>query len=383
MPIELRNGAVHIDEFRVSDPAIVGLVAGVGTPEAREQVIRDALLTGARGMLSMGFGIRVDDLDTRLRTAVEVSVLEAVGRLDKAVTEATRGFEAGIDLGRSDSHTTRLLKQMEAMFAPEGPVLSRLRQTLDPTGNSPFAATFAGIQSELARLRDDVVRQMGRAEEAQRGTAKGVEFEERLDRTLRQTAKTMGAIVEYTARSSGATSGAMVGDYLITLADGCRVVVEVKSQRSISLMGKNGILSELDRAIANRDAQAALCISAEAAYPEEVGAFGVYGNRVLVVDDGEGTMITAALRWISAALAIRETTALVDLAPIHDGLQRLRTICQRFSSQRSALTDVTKSVDKVSENLADMRNEVLALVEDLLRHMRSESNVVELPRAAS
>jgi hypothetical protein len=180
----------------------------------------------------------------------------------------------------------------------------------------------------------------------------------------------------------------VVGDYLITLANGCRIAVEVKNQRTIGLTGKQGILEELDRAIANRQANAALCISAEEAYPQEVGPFGVFGNRVLVVDDGEGTMIWTGLRWLSATLTAQPATETIDLAAVQDRLQRLRSICQKFSSQRSALTEINKSVGRVSEGLGDMRDEVLVLVDDLTRQIRltldgeTTGPVVDLRRQA-
>jgi hypothetical protein len=384
MSIELRNGTIQIDGFETSDPAVVGLLTGADQPRERERLVSDALSTGARGLMSMGLGLRVEDLDARLRSAAAAASSETLRQLEVAVAKAARGLEAGIDLGRSDSHSTRFLGELQALLGPDGRLLAGFRAALDPQGDSPLAVAYSGLQSELALLRDEVMRGQGRAEEALRGTAKGVEFEARLDHMLRQAAKAVGAIVEYISRSPGSLStGAVVGDYLLTLADGCRVVVEVKNQQSIALGGKNGILMELDRATINRDAQAALCISAQPAYPAEVGAFGTYGTRVLVVDDGEGTMITAGLRWIIASLAAKESASAVDVIFIQDGLQRLRTVCQRFASHRAALTDVAKSVDKVSESLGDMRNEVMGLVDELIRHLRGSADVVELPRVAS
>lgn len=384
MSIELRNGTIHIDGFETSDPAVVGLLTGADQPRERERLVSDALSTGARGLMSMGLGLRVEDLDARLCSAASAASSEALRQLEVAVAKAARGLEAGIDLGRSDSHSTRFLGELQALLGPEGRLLAGFRAALNPQGDSPLAVAYSELRGELALLRDEVMRGQGRAEEALRGTAKGVEFEQRLDQVLRQAAKAVGAIVEYIARSPGSLStGAVVGDYLLTLADGCRVVVEVKNQQAIALGGKNGILMELDRAAINRDAQAALCISAQPAYPAEVGAFGTYGTRVLVVDDGEGTMITAGLRWIIASLDAKGSANAVDVNFIQDGLQRLRTVCQRFASQRAALTDVAKSVDKVSEGLNDMRNDVMGLVDELIRHLRGPADVVELPRAAS
>jgi len=154
------------------------------------------------------------------------------------------------------------------------------------------------------------------------------------------------------------------------LPDRRKIVIEVKHQRSIGLTGKNGILAELERAMINRSAEAGLCISALDAYPAEVGSFNVYGNRVLVVDDGEGTMIAAALRWLTLAQAAARSDDAFDIGEIKAGLERLRGTCQRFATNRSALTEVNKSVSKVSDSLGEMRDEVLSLVDDLVRNIQ-------------
>jgi len=278
MAIDLNNGTVRIDQFETADPAVVGLLTGVEQGAERERLISDALSTGARGLMSMGLGIRVEDLEARMRSGAEAAAAETLGQLEAAVLRAARSLEAGIDLGRSDSHSTRFLGELQSLLGPEGRLLAGLRAALDPVGDSPLALAFSGMRQELAHLRDDIVRNQGREEEAVRGTAKGVAFEDRLDGTLRQIARGIGAVVEYTARSAGNLSSvAVVGDYLLIFPDGQRIVIEVKHQQNIGLTGKNGILTELDRAMINRSAQAGLCISALDAYPAEVGAFNVMG----------------------------------------------------------------------------------------------------------
>ncbi|MGH8936635.1 MAG: hypothetical protein ACRDXD_10325, partial [Acidimicrobiia bacterium] len=146
-----------------------------------------------------------------------------------------------------------------------------------------------------------------------------------------------------------------------------RVVVEAKNVARLALTGKDGILEELDTAMANRRAQVAICISAQEAFPREVGAFGVYGNRVLVVDEGEGTMISVAYRWAMGMLEASATggASRLDARLVFDRLQRLRGLAQLFSTNRRALTDVKSSVGTVQESLETMRNELLGLVDEL------------------
>jgi hypothetical protein len=367
MSVEVNGARVLIDRFETTDPAVVSLLSGVDVESDRERLVSDALATGARGMMSMGLGLRLDDAEGRIRAAIDGAGIEAVRRLEAAVAAAT----TGLDLDRSDSHPTRLMGQLHAMFSPDGPLIGSLRAIFDLHGDSPLGNAYRGLQQEVLGLREELARQQGRSEEARRGTAKGADYEECVERNLRQLAKGMGVVVEFTARSPGSLSAvAVVGDFLVTLSDGTRIVIEVKNQVSIGLTGKTGILDELDRAMVNRNAQAAICVSAQPAFPAEVGVLGIFGNRVLVVDDGDGTMVAAALRWISAAQSAAGMDSGIDIPALADGLQRLRAVSQKFTSQRSALTEVSKSVARVSESLAEMRDEVIGMVDDLIRIVR-------------
>ena len=81
-----------------------------------------------------------------------------------------------------------------------------------------------------------------------------------------------GCEVERTSTDGGSLGReALVGDLVVVLADGGRVVIEAKHTARITLTGPDGILAELDRAMTNRDAEVAICVSAQDAFPGEVG----------------------------------------------------------------------------------------------------------------
>jgi hypothetical protein len=154
------------------------------------------------------------------------------------------------------------------------------------------------------------------------------------------------------------------------------MVVEAKNQASVGLAGEKGILGELDRAMQNRDAGFAVCVSARDAFPSEVGGFGIYGDRLLVVDDGDGTMVRAAVRWAQAVLAARAEGREIDVDTTYlsDRLERVRTLAERFKTAQRTLTDVGKSVDGVRELLRDLRAELLDLVDDVRREIGAASD---------
>ena len=157
----------------------------------------------------------------------------------------------------------------------------------------------------------------------------------------------------------------------MTLGDGTRVVVEAKNVAKMSLAGKTGILTELDQAMDNRNASWAICISATDGFPGEVGSFAVYGNRLLVVDPGEGTLTGVALRWIAASAAsAAERLDEVDTAAAQERLHRIRDLAQHFSRSKRALTTAQDGLESVRHDLDSLRTQLIELVDDVARALR-------------
>jgi hypothetical protein len=358
----------------------------------------------------MGMGLDLDGIDERVRSSVEAATAEAERRVATLMAETSAamkealdpdvrsslvsravdefgawrdGFLKTVDPGVTDSHTGRLIEHLRDMLGPGGVLEKRMEAVLDPDGEeSALGALHGLVDRRFSEIRDLLAGARGREEEAERGTAKGFEYEDLLEDRLRESARHLGALVERTSRTTGALAGeAIVGDYLVDLPSGTRIVVEAKHARSLTLSGDSGILAELDRAMANRAADIAICVSAQPeAFPREVGPFGVYGSRILVTDDGEGTMLGIALRWAAAMDAARGPAgADPDPAVVADRLQRIRQMGQLFSSNRRALTEIVRSVEKVRSSLDDMRSELLGLTDDLSSEVLSGSTGEVIP----
>jgi hypothetical protein len=353
----------------------------------------------------MGIGIDVSEVDTRVQRTLAAVTDEAERRIGELLTAADAAFAERFDperrsslvsraladftrwrddaLGKLDpaaagSHTSVLLDRLSALLGPDGLLEERLGAALDlDAGESALARLDAGIAEQFRELRDLVVgareRDEGRAEEAQRGTAQGLDFEDTVEAWLRAEAAALGGcVVERTARTPGALGpNCAVGDFVVTLPGGQRVVVEAKNQAGLALAGSGGILAELDQALANREAAFAVCVSGKPAFPTEVGAFGVYGDRLLVVDEGRGTMTAVALRWAAAILDRRAdgAEAEVDAAFLAERIERIRELAERFRGARRALTEAGKSLDTVRESLSAMRSELIELADDVHRQV--------------
>ncbi len=388
--IRVEEGRLVVDHLVVADRDVMALVETV-PPEDRVEMLTRALSVGARGLMTMGLGIDVAAVDGRVRQTL-LAVADDLERrvsdlLASAQQSATRQFDPDtrtslvakavaelsglkdefverLDPGRDGSATTAFLARLEGLLGEDGDLERRLAEALDPDADgSALARVSAAIEARIGELRDLIVHQQGvdegRAEEAARGTAHGLAFEDRVEAWARLWAAAVGGcVVERTGLATGSLG--KVGDVVVTLPDGSRIVIEAKNQAAIGLSGANGILKELDRAIDNRDAQAAVCISGRDAFPAEVGMLGVYGTRVLAVDD-DGTMTGVALTLARAAIAAAGTAASgeIDLTSVADEVASIRKLADQLRSARATLTGVRKSVEGLGDTLGELRTDLL------------------------
>ncbi|MGA7272906.1 MAG: hypothetical protein WB239_17675 [Acidimicrobiia bacterium] len=392
--IRFADGAVEVDGLRVEDPVVAAILSRHQPPEYQEMVTR-MLAVGARGLASMGLGLDLADMDRQVRqTMMEVleegrrgvaDTLEeltravagqldperrasVVGRLLGNLESFKKGLSDLVDPARRDSHAAALLEEMAAMLGPDGPLDTRLRSALDPESDgSGLAAYLRRVEQRLDDLAAMLAENRGREKEADRGTAKGFRYEDELEESLRRWARPLGALVERTGASAGEVGTGMVGDFVVVMPGGIRIVVEAKNCQTISLNGAGGILAELRRAMDNRSCHGAVCLSRNRSFPAEVGPFGVYGDVVLAVDDLEGTMLAVAMTWAVQRASVDGSTvdSHVDVGVIADRVERIRSLATQLSSSRRALTDIVGSVEKVRGSLDSVRLDLLEAACDL------------------
>ena len=403
--IRVDGDHITIADLEVSDPTLAELLRR-HDPDEYPALVARVMAVGARGVLSMGLGVDVEAVEQKVRATLDTVTAEAEARVSDLLERASTAFAEGfdpqlrtshmartlseftgwrdeflgrLDPGRAGSHTTMLLERIEDLLGPAGPLEQRLRASLDPEADgSAFARMQATVDRRMRELRDLIVEERGRTEgrsaEAERGTAQGFDFEDVVDGWLRTIAGSLGGFLVDRVGTVPGNLGPKrtVGDFVMEGPDGVRIVVEAKQQNRLTVAGRDGVLEELDAAMANRRAEIAICVAGKDAFPAEVGRFAVYGNRILVVDEGDGTMTSVAVRWALASLRSRHTNdgPSYDPAVVADRVQRIRKLAERFKTGQRALTDVGKSVDTVRQSLSDMRSDLLELVDDLAREMR-------------
>lgn len=412
--VTIDGSTVRICQLESVDPALAELMRSQ-SQDRWPNLIERVLAVGARGLMTMGLGVDLTEVDERVKQSVLLVASEAerhvastldaaqkamaeqldpdhktsvVARVLDEFTTWRDDFMRTMDPAVVDSHTARLVGSLAELLGPDGALEQRLQSLLDPDADGNALSALAGsIDARFTELRDLIMQRQGAEVESGRGTRKGFDFEEVIEAALRAIVTgARGAFIERTSLERGSLEG-KVGDFVVTLGSGDRVVIEAKNTTStISLGGRGGILAELDRAAANRQAGFSICVSAHPVFPQEVGTFGVFGNRVCVVDDGEGTMLAAALAWAEASLAVAANRSEgIDVRAIEERLQSVKAIAAQVSNVRRSLTSVVTSVNTMKGTLDEMRSDLLAHVDDIARELNrrddGDHRVVELHSA--
>jgi hypothetical protein len=409
--IGISGTSVTIEGLRVDDGVLAELL-NAQPGERQADMVRRVLEVGARGLLTMGLGIDIAEVDARVRRSVDEVTTEARLQVEQVLATARQTFGEHFDpdlrssmVGRAldgftqwrdeflrsfnpdftDSHTARFLDQVNDLLGPNGMLEGRLREALDPDADgSALARLSRSIDERFGELRDLLMHERGKQIEADRGTRKGFDYEDLIEDSLREAVRSTGCVVERTGRVKGDLGAeTLVGDFVVALPSDRRIVIEAKNTGRINLTGRDGILEELDRAMANRSADFAICVSARDAFPKEVGPLGVYGERILIVDEGDGTMLSVALRIAEMILdkSGDRKTADIDRGFLNDRMQRLRQLAQLFTNNRRSLTDIKTSVENVHGSLEQIRSELLFLVDEI-SHEIGRSSTTESASAA-
>jgi hypothetical protein len=105
--------------------------------------------------------------------------------------------------------------ELERAFSDaDGPI----RALLDPgKEGSPISELARSILSEIQELRDELVGEKARAEEAEKGTQKGFEFEDKVFEFLQPICAKMGDNVRMIGKKQ--VAGRMVGDVVIQIQE--------------------------------------------------------------------------------------------------------------------------------------------------------------------
>ena len=288
------------------------------------------------------------------------------------------------DEERRDSAIGRMRTLLGGYFDGDGAIVSRM---LDPRrADSPLHGFRTEVQVLLKDVSDRLVRleaaRDARADERDKGTAKGQDFEDEVEARLDVLLRGTGDLVEPTGTAVGNSVRGRKGDFLITLDPSwtrglpVRVAVEAKSGR----VGLAKLCRDLDETRRNRGAVVAVAVYRAGNAPAGCAPFTLHGEHIICEfepDDPDDTALTAAVRVarVLALAAVRDRVNVVDAAAVRRDLEGIRAQLNTIQGMKAKLTSISTTTGDVRNGLEALRQGVIDRV------VAIEGNVAEIAAA--
>jgi hypothetical protein len=288
------------------------------------------------------------------------------------------------DEERRDSAIGRMRTLLGGYFDGDGAVISRM---LDPRrADSPLHGFRTEMQVLLKDVSDRLVRleaaRDARADERDKGSAKGRDFEDEVEARLDLLLCGTGDLVEQTGTAIGNSVRSRKGDFLITLDPSwtrglpVRVAVEAKSGR----VGIAKLCRDLDETRRNRGAVVAVAVYRAGNAPAGCAPFTLHGEHIICEfdpDDPDETALTAAVRVgrVLALAAVRDRVNVVDATAVRRDLEGIRAQLNTIAGMKSKLTSISTATGDVRNGLDALRQGVIDRVVSI------EGNVADVAAA--
>jgi hypothetical protein len=382
-------------EFRVEDPEVLTGLMWQGDPQSG---LAKAIEVGSCMMRATGASLGIQSFRRELSQAVEgvgqefsllrSHMLDLVGEngplttnVNKAATEVALRLQQELQRQSDPGTPGTLSARIQAALQPllDAVAASRrqivddvnsaaMRQTetvgklVDGLRNLDPSTALGGAISRIEQKLDSITVNRAVAQERLRGTGKGTDYEQQVADTVFQIGLVHGDHVEYTANQTGAamrkTARSKNGDCTATTCEGSRIAVEAMDRDRDKLTRKL-VSPELDQAMANREAQAAIAVMPSADNGLMNGQpFAILGpNQFACILDREDHWVDplkmAYLLARHAALASIAQAPEVDLALLQEVGEDLAHQLQTIGSLKTQVRNSARCHKEIESLLND------------------------------
>jgi hypothetical protein len=284
-------------------------------------------------------------------------------------------------------------KNKESVFAI---IEEKVKQLIEAKLNEVLTEfSFDDEESAISRLRTMIETRFNgvcealnikaaRAEEAERGHIKGIEFEVDLYDPVAQMGRQFGDETELVRGSPGSIKNCKTGDHLIVLgettgAPGLRIVVEAKDQ---DYKAKDA-MAELQKAKKNREAVAGIFVFAKGCEPPEFGNFRRVDNdfyctadKSALAEGGPLPFLWAAyeLARVQAVAAVRkEAGGKLDLERIQQHIDGIAVWVPRLGEILTKATTVQNSGKFIENTAKDIKDDIEKRAAEVLALLRLDA----------
>jgi hypothetical protein len=388
------DGVVYVRELEEHDAEVARIVSEADDPVAATS---SCLRIGARALRAAHVSVDVDviersfaELEHRFETKVTAAVdeiarntAELLDEDDGALANAFGTFNESLesllgDTFDADSKSSVLAKieelvlgTMKGLIAPEvdDSPIGRLRKELVET----VQREVSDVADEVRRVTEHLGILDATEEVYEQTTAKGFDFEDWVDECVSTLAVVHGDLAEPTGTVKGAT-GSQVGDEVVTLnrddTFGCEAcfAIEVKNRK----LNLRSTFAELDEAIANREAHAAIAVFRSQEQAPSAVPFMYSDDKAIAVldpDDGDDSALRLAYMWarwtVRKQIAASDEDEAVDLERVRCLLDDASRSLERHATIKRAHTAARKGIDHAGEQVEALVFETRQALDEL------------------
>jgi hypothetical protein len=317
------------------------------------------------------------------------------GYFNKDGGEVRKLLDQSFDLKNTDSPFYQLIKNIEEATGKDE---NAIKELLDPhKTDSPAEKLKREIflkfkelkeqemqqlnerikemrEQELKDIRDVVLKAEAVAEEKERGTAKGFDFEELVYNSLLEMSSSFEDEVEAVGRSAGRS--AKKGDIVIDI-DGdekCRIVVECKDAGGYTA---KKTMEEINEAIDNRNAAYGIFLFAkQEQMPSQFNCVKITDSYLITYMDNEN--LHFAYRLARTLLKHQQThNDSVETAKISSEVQKIEELMKNINTMQSKVTQIINSGEYLKTELKKLYEGVDLSLNRIESYLGSEKAVVE------
>lgn len=419
--------------FTTDDPIVVGYLTQFEHPKRVEKAL-DALKVGVIAIQSASPTLDTKIVDGKFKE-VQENLQEHVREFQEDLTEELEKYFKEHDgvvpksLDDLFGDNGALGQTFESYFKPKDGKLARVLeeqigpqsefgQALDPKNKEGIIAQIekkvealveerldevleefsldkeGSAMSRLAKILKDYFADLnqalgieaGKAEEAQRGHVKGMEFQKGLYDRIAEWGRELGDETEFVHGTPG-ISGRKTGDHLIILgestgAPGLKVVVEVKDQTNYKF---KDAVQELKSAKENREAVVGIFIFAKGSEPSEVGDFRRLGEDFYCTADKEALIESGPLPFIEAAYKIARAQAVTTVRSEAAGSIDLARIEQEIDAVTESIprmADIITKAITIKRSGKTIEDTMRTVMEDIDERLKRVLGMLRLPAGA-
>ncbi len=327
-----------------------------------------AKLTELVASAKQGFN---DLLDT-VKTGVEEDFDPAkehsyTGQMKRRLDEVKEYVDKQFDASYEDGHVGRFLKDIKGYLGPNGAMQTTLEERLSVSQDgSPLALLKNDILTEIQSLRDAVIGEQAVEEKT---IEKGYKFEEEVEGKLRELAKPDGDVVEDI--STEAVAGSKLGDFLVTRAQGGKMVVEARDRQSISTPAA---LEDLRQAMDNTQADWGILVSKRPeALSQDARPFNVFpGSRIICAYGDAGDVFDVAYRWARFELLAEEAEAAeLDPSVVREQTEAIKQAVKTFAQLKKQTTTINNAAAKINSVADEIKGQIDTAREIIEAHLEA------------